>query len=449
MSYIKDVIKRNRGFVIGYLLIGIFCAFFVNYKADYFKKVIDGLTNQTIALGSIMFYGILLIVNYCMNYVDEYPSKKLEQGIFLDFKLMALQKISKIDYLEYQMIGTGKLIQRIENGAEAGRSLLCGFWFCLFRQLLPTILFSIYFIWKINRRITYVILGGYVIIFIVTNLLLKCLYQIKEKILTNEEQMNHFLVRGFMEMIVFRMERQFPTELHKAKRAKKEIVNAKVKMNMIHEAFFTIFAVLVALLDLGILIYAWNSKAVSIGSVVALIALIDNAYTPIAIFNVLYVQYKLDKASFRRFEEFLNLKDDVQLEIGTEVAKLTGSLAIHDLSFSYGDRQIFNHLNLEIHAGEKIAFVGESGSGKSTIIKLLAGLIKYDNGSIQIDGQELKDLKLDSLYEHMSYISQDSLIFDGTVSENLVFDRKIEEEKQKKKNRLRHCKKFSYLLCTT
>lgn len=94
------------------------------------------------------------------------------------------------------------------------------------------------------------------------------------------------------------MAHQFPNELRKAQGAKKEIVDTKVKMNMIHEAFFTIFALLVACLDIAVLVYAWQTKSLSVGSVVALITLIDNAYTPIAIFNVIYVQYKLNRAAF-------------------------------------------------------------------------------------------------------------------------------------------------------
>ncbi len=86
----------------------------------------------------------------------------------------------------------------------------------MIRNLIPTILFSLYFIWKIDRKITYFLIAGYVIVFLITNLLLKGLYQIKEKILTNEEELNHFLVRGFMEMPVFRMKRQFPNEVKKA-----------------------------------------------------------------------------------------------------------------------------------------------------------------------------------------------------------------------------------------
>lgn len=125
---------------------------------------------------------------------------KLGNEIYLDFKLLALRKIGRMDYSEYQRLGTGKLIQQIKNGADAGKDVLYGFWFSVVRDLVPTILFSLYFIWKIDRNITCFLMAGYLIVFLVTNLLLKGLYQIKENILTNEEELNHFLVRGFMEM---------------------------------------------------------------------------------------------------------------------------------------------------------------------------------------------------------------------------------------------------------
>ena len=352
-----------------------------------------------------------------MNYLDNYPEKKLEHGIYLDFKLLSLRKISTIDYTEYQKIGTGKLIQRIENGSAAGRNVLFNFWLCLIRDLLPTIGFSIYFIWKIDEKITYVLFVGYTAIFIITNILLKFLYKIKEKILNSEELLNHYLVRGYMEMLVFRMSKQFPSEIKKTCNAKEDIVSSKVKMNMIHEAFFTIFALLVAMLDIGILFYAWKTKNLTVGSVVALIALIENAYTPIAIFNVLYVQYKLDKASYKRFEEFLGLKDDVQLRNCNAINTNVGKIAIRNLSFQYEKRKIIDGLSLSIQKGEKIAFVGESGSGKSTLIRILLGLLKYNQGEVRLGDMELKEICLNNLYDRVSYLSQDAPVFDGTIKE--------------------------------
>lgn len=427
MRYMKEVLRNNKKWVIVYLLIGLFNAFMSNYKADYFQKVIDGLTDRTITIYGILFYGAILFINYGINYIDEYPSAKLGNEIYLDFKLLALRKIGRMDYFEYQKLGTGKLVQQIENGANAGKGVLYDFWFCVVRNLLPTILFSLYFIWKIDRTITYFLLAGYIIVFLVTNLLLKGLYQIKEKILTNEEELNHFLVRGFMEMPIFRMKHQFPNEVKKALGAKRVIVSSKVKMTMIHEAFFTIFALLVTCLDVGILAYAWRNNHLSIGSVVALITLIDNAYTPIAIFNVIYVQYKLNKTVWMRFTGLLDLKEDTQLEQGIDFPAPLSEIHVEDVSFSYENKEVLQSVRLTIKRGEKIAFVGESGSGKSTLTKILVGLLKYDKGNILFDDEPLKNISLESLYEKVSYLSQDTPVFDGTIRENLVFDREVSE----------------------
>ncbi|MBD5503957.1 MAG: ABC transporter ATP-binding protein [Lachnospiraceae bacterium] len=432
MRYMKQILKSNRNWVIVYLAIGLFNAFTANYKADYFQKIVDGLTDRTITVYGLLFYGVVLCVNYGMNYLDEYPAAKLGNEIYLDFKLLALRKIGRMDYSEYQKLGTGKLVQQIENGANAGKGVLYDFWFCVVRNLLPTILFSLYFIRRIDRRITYFLMTGYVVVFIVTNLLLKGLYQIKEKILTNEEELNHFLVRGFMEMPLFRMKHQFPNEVKKAAGAKRIIVSSKVKMTMIHEAFFTIFALLVACLDIGILVYAWNNRHLSVGAVVALITLIDNAYTPIAIFNVIYVQYKLNKTAWLRFTDLLDLKEDKQLQEGAIFDKFSNDIRVENLSFSYEkgpgeNKKVLNNISITIQKGEKVAFVGESGSGKSTLAKLLIGLLKYEKGDILFDDKPLKKLSLESLYEKVSYLSQDAPVFDGTVRENLVFDKDVSD----------------------
>ena len=180
-----------------------------------FNSEVDMFYFGLLAFAGVATYGFILLVNYCMNYLDNYPEKKLEHGIYLDFKILSLRKISTIDYTEYQKIGTGKLVQRIENGSTAGRNVLFNFWLCLIRDLLPTIGFSIYFIWKIDEKVTYVLFVGYAFIFIITNILLKFLYKIKEKILNSEELLNHYLVRGYMEMLVFRMTKQFPSEIKK------------------------------------------------------------------------------------------------------------------------------------------------------------------------------------------------------------------------------------------
>jgi len=230
-----------------------------------------------------------------------------------------------------------------------------------------------------------------------------------------------------MEMVVFRVNRRFVYELKKAEEASCEVVSSKVKMKLIHEAFFTIFAVLIGFVKIGIIIYGWTSRTLTIGQIVALIALVDNAYFPIAIFNVIYVDFKLDKVAFARYTEFLDAMEDPRLYHGEIIPKLDGNISFMNTYFRYGKREIFNGLNLNIARGKTTAFVGESGSGKSTAVKLIVGLLRPQSGHIEVDGFDLSKINLNSYYKHLAYLPQEPPVFDGTLRENLIFDNNLDD----------------------
>ena len=425
MKNFKYIIRKNIWLVSVYMLTGISAAFLLNFNANYFQILTDRFSDGTLNFAAIAVYCLTLTLMCAVNYFDNYPDKRLSNGVYLDFKLLALRKISTVDYLSYVNIGTGELIQRVENGAAAGKSILVDFMLRLFRELLPSMIFSMIFIMNINKNIMFAMLAGYILVFIVTNLLLKALYKIKEKILTDEESFSGVFVRGLSEMVTFRINRQFKREIQRAEEASGEIVSSKVKMTLIHEAFFAVFALIVISIKIALILYAWTTRGLSVGEVIALLALIDNAYTPIAIFNVLYVQFKLDKAAFKRFSDFLLLDEDRRLSSGKAAPSTIDSVEFKNISFSYGDKSVIKDMNYHINSGEKTAIIGESGSGKSTILKLLTGLIKPDKGEIFISKQPLSEMNLTDYYEHIIYISQDAPIFEGTLRENIIFDKTI------------------------
>ncbi|MFR1907439.1 MAG: hypothetical protein ACLS28_17580 [Clostridium neonatale] len=82
--------------------------------------------------------------------------------------------------------------------------------------------------------------------------------------------------------------------------------------------------------------------------VVALVTLVDNTYTPIAIFNVLFVQYKLDKSAYVRYVNFLNEKEDNQLFVGKRIESAKGDITISNLGFQYDNRIIFKELLIHL-----------------------------------------------------------------------------------------------------
>ena len=428
MNYLKEIAGKNKFWICIYISLGIGLSFLSNYNISFFQKLIDKFTDGTLSLPVILVYGGLLLLLCLGNYLDEYPMQKLNNGIYLDLKLLALYKTSRIDYLAYQSMGTGKLIQRVENGAMAGKNILCQFWFRIARELLPSALFSLFFIYRLNHVIACTVACGYLLVFLITNLLLKLLYRMKERVLDNEELLNHFLTRGFMEMVVFRLNRKFGTEIKKAEKARDQIVRSKIGISFIHEAFFAAFAILITLIKAALIIYAWYTRSISIGSVVALLTLVDNAYTPIAIFNVLFVQFRLDSSAFGRYADFLDLPEESRLFEGKKLTEFQGDISIRKAVFSYHDMPVLKAVSLSISPGEKVALAGNSGSGKSTLIKLIAGLLKTEEGSISIDGNDLNRLNLDSYYRHITYIPQESPVFDGTLRENLFFDALLPDE---------------------
>ena len=425
MKLFKEVINNNKKMIIFYVLIGITINFLNLYEITYYQKILDDFQYKTLTITPLIIYGILLIISTILGYIENYPEEQLKNKLYLDFKLQSLKKMKSIDYLEYQKIGTGKLSQKVEDGANASRDIMINFWLKLFRWLLPTAFFSLYFIYKVKKEYVLFVFLGYILVIVISNILLKRLYKLKEKILLNQELLNKHLIRGFMELVIFRTNKKYDTEIKVTKNEIKNIVNGKTKIKLVHEIFFTAFALIVNLLQIVVLGYAVFKSNLSVGAVVTVITLLKKAYEPIAIFNVEYVDYKLNKVTVKKFINLLDLKDDISINNGKILKKINGNIEFKNVSYGYNKKTVINNLSFKIKSNSSVALVGESGSGKSTIIKLIIGLIKYNKGNILIDGNELSEINLNSLYDNVTYVSQEAPIFDGTLKENLVFDKKI------------------------
>jgi len=429
MRLFEEVIKNNLKMIIFYVLIGIIINFLDLYSVTYYQKILDAFQFQTLTIVPLITYGVLLLISTILGYIENYPEQQVKNKLYLDFKLQSLKKMKSIDYLEYQKIGTGRLTQKAEDGATASRDIMINFWLKLFRYLLPTAIFSLIFIFRVKKEYVLFVFLGYIIVVIISNLILKKLYKLKESILLNQEFLNKHLVRGFMELVVFRTNKKFDTELKVTKEGIKNIVDGKTKIKLVHEIFFTVFALIVNILKVVVLGYAVLKSDLSVGAVVTVISLLGKAYEPIAIFNVEYVDYKLNKVTVNKYIELLDIKDDEALNSGLKLKELSGNVEFKNVSYSYNnEKNIINNLSFKINKNSSVALVGESGSGKSTIIKLIMGLIKYDKGNILIDGKELSKLNLNSFYDNVTYVSQEAPIFDGTLRENLIFDKKIPDE---------------------
>jgi len=105
---------------------------------------------------------------------------------------------------------------------------------------------------------------------------------------------------------------------------------------------------------------------------------------------------------------------------GSKLKRISGDIELSGVSFGYGPRQtVLNDLSLKIPAGKFVALVGPSGSGKSTVSYLLTRLFETDEGSILINGHDIKEFSISSLRSHIGYVEQTPRIFNGTIEENI------------------------------
>ena len=100
---------------------------------------------------------------------------------------------------------------------------------------------------------------------------------------------------------------------------------------------------------------------------------------------------------------------------------LQGDIWYKNVTFRYGTRRpVLEHITMNIKQGQKIALVGESGSGKTTLVKLLLNLYGPEEGEILINGNNIKDINLESLREKIAYIPQETFLFSGSIMDNLT-----------------------------
>lgn len=132
--------------------------------------------------------------------------------------------------------------------------------------------------------------------------------------------------------------------------------------------------------------------------------------------------YQRSMASINRVMSLLN--SPIMIKDGEKifVPKHGGEIVFRDVKFGYQEReQLFSGLSFEIKPGETVAFVGTTGSGKSTTVKLLLRLYQHANGLISVDGQDINQLMMSSLRQHIGVVSQETFLIDGTIAENIAY----------------------------
>lgn len=179
----------------------------------------------------------------------------------------------------------------------------------------------------------------------------------------------------------------------------------------------------IALYYIGIVILGLDS--ISVGLLIAFGYYINMFWNPIANLSSFYNQIITNIAAAERIFEILDTETAIaNKENAKELSAIVGKVEFQDVSFAYSDApdvKVLDHVNFSIKPGETIALVGPTGAGKTTIVNLISRFYDVTDGRVLIDGQDVRDITLESLRSQMGIMTQDNFLFSGSIMDNIRY----------------------------
>lgn len=170
-------------------------------------------------------------------------------------------------------------------------------------------------------------------------------------------------------------------------------------------------------------VYAIAQNDLTLGGLIAAVILSSRAIVPMGQFASLLSNYEQVRTSYEMIENIMNLPEDREKnKAAIHKEFIEGNIEFKNVSFFYNEnKKVLENITFNINKGEKVAIIGKIGSGKSTILKLLMKLYDSNEGEIITDGIELKQIEPSDIRKNFAYVSQDTLLFNGTLKENILY----------------------------
>lgn len=185
-----------------------------------------------------------------------------------------------------------------------------------------------------------------------------------------------------------------------------------------------------SLLNLAIVIFfgSWlivhdgMDKSVGLGLIVVFVNYSQQYYQPITQITSIYNMLQLAVTGARRLSDVDEQVEEISPVNGQKLTGVSSNVTLKDIHFAYQEnKEILHGVSIDVQKGEMVALVGPTGSGKTTVMNLLNRFYDVTGGAVTFDGVDVRDLDLKSLREHVGIVLQDSVLFSGTIADNIKF----------------------------
>jgi len=431
---LSELILKNIKIVLIAILIIIISNLINIFIPLITKNIIDNsIKNKDLSsFYNQIFKLLLLIIIYSfINFIDIYVNESLGQNILFSLKKKVFDHLIYLPSSYFDKTPVGKFISRIESDGEAVRVFITNSVLLILNDI---ILFTgmIIIMSKNSIYLTLIMFSVVLLLALFSIWYRNRIYPIWKKFRIFFSKMTGVIsdiIKGANIIRIFNLE---PWGIKKVNEELKKIFILGKKGDFIDSLYFNslwIFESLSITLIIWITVFKPQIVKVSfsVGLLFLFISYIKQFFGPIRNLTQQFQEVQKAFASLSRIEEILN--NEKECFSGVEIKNFNQKIVFDKVSFSYDNKkQVLKDISFEINKGEKVALVGRTGSGKTTIISLLLRLYDGYEGSIKIDGIELKDISKKSLRSLFSTVFQDIFLFEDTIRNNITIGKDLNDD---------------------
>lgn len=382
---------------------------------------------DTIVWLSLAMVGVALLRGL-FEFAQGALATRTAQGVAYDMRNVLYSKIQSLSFSYHDRTHTGQLLTRATSDVDRVRGFV-GNGAVRFLTAVLMMGGSLFLLFSISRRLALIMVAAIPVTFALFGFFASKAMPLFRQVQERLSDLNTILQENLAGV---RVVKAFAREEHEKERfeeASRGFYDVNIAVNRILSLGFpTIFGILNAV---TLAVYWLGGRQViedvmSIGQLVAFSNYVMMAFFPILMMGVIIAMLSSASASAQRIFEILDASSQVEEEPDAmDLSPIEGRVVFDNVTFRYyeGAEAVLKNVSFVAEPGETVALLGATGSGKSTIINLIPRFYEVDEGSVTIDGYDVRDVTLESLRAQIGIVLQETNLFEGTIRDNIAFGR--------------------------
>lgn len=428
LKLLKNLKKYKWVVVIIFLLVFIQALCDV-YLPNLMSNIVDiGIINNDKAyilkIGFIML-GVSLI-GVIATILASYFGAKVAMGFGRDIREKVFEQVETFSLKEVNDLGVSSLITRTTNDVTQIQQVLIIMLRMMLYAPMVAIGATIMAIRK-DSKLSLIILVSIPILILSIYLIASKAIPLFKKMQRNVDKLNRVLRENLTGIRVIRVFNKYELEKQKFEKSSFQLSDIAIKAN---RTITLLMPIMMLLVNLSIIAVVWfggiriDKGNMQVGDLIAFIQYLTQIMFALMMLSMMFVMVPRASASADRINEILGKKSEIySKEKAIKETEKTGYLEFKNVSFYYDENseKVLDNINFTSGPGETTAIIGGTGSGKSTLIKLIPRLLEVNEGEVLVDGINVKDMDLKVLRDKIGYVPQKSVLFTGTIKENIVY----------------------------